>query len=306
MNDYPQPGDVNPRRENLDAVMLPTGEVFIEGGVKDPNDDGTAVKRGELFNSETMSWKVLPEAERPRQYHSVALLMPNGAVWVAGSNFNASTGLANRELRIEIFEPWYFCGRRPSITEAAKKACHGEDFEIRTPDAASIRRVVLVRCGTVTHNFTPDQRHITLEFRHDKGDILVARVPDNAAVAIVGYYLLFVIDGTGRPSVAKFIQICPSRRTGWRPWDDDFRRWLLELTQRGRLDEADLRRLRRALMPPDPPRRRLEPRTPPHGEHDHGGDHETDGHNHGDGHGPHDHGPSPAPRKRRAKAKRPT
>src|SRR5207244_3410422 len=39
MNGYPDPGDVNPRRENLDAVLLPTGEVFIEGGVKDPGND---------------------------------------------------------------------------------------------------------------------------------------------------------------------------------------------------------------------------------------------------------------------------
>ncbi len=276
MNGYPDPGDVNPRRENLDAVLLPTGEVFIEGGVKNPNNDATAVKRGEMFNPEMMTWQVLPEAERPRQYHSVALLMPDGAVWVAGSNFNSGTGLANRELRIEIFEPWYFCGRRPVITEAAEKACHGEEFEIRTPDAASIQRVVLVRCGTVTHNFNPDQRHLTLEFRHDEGDILVATVPNNAAVAIVGYYLVFVIDGTGRPSVGKFIQICWGKTTGWDIRDDDFWRWLRDLlSQQARLDAADIRRLRRALVQPgSPPRRRLEPPIPPHGEHDRDHDHD--------------------------------
>src|SRR5207244_6757159 len=64
MTGYPDSGDVNPRRENLDGVILPTGEVFIEGGVKDPNNDATAVKRGELFNPEMMTWQVLPEAER--------------------------------------------------------------------------------------------------------------------------------------------------------------------------------------------------------------------------------------------------
>jgi hypothetical protein len=278
MNGYPDPVDVNPRRENLDAVLLPTGEVFIEGGVKNPSNDASAVKRGEMFNPETMTWQVLPEAERPRQYHSVALLMPDGAVWVAGSNFNSSTGLANRELRIEIFEPWYFCGRRPVITDAAKKACHGEEFEIRTPDAASIKKVVLVRCGTVTHNFNPDQRHLTLQFRHEKGESLVATIPDNAAVAIVGYYLLFVIDGTGRPSVGKFIQVCRGVKKDWGIWDDDFWRWLREqLGERVRLSEADMRRLRRAFVPPAPPRRRIESEGPPHGEHNDGHDH---GHDH--------------------------
>ena len=298
MVDYPATGDVNPRRENLDAVMLPTGEVFIEGGVKDPNDDSTAVKRGELFNPDTLAWKVLPEAERARQYHSVSLLMPSGAVWVAGSNFNASTGLANRELRIEIFEPWYFCGRRPVITEAAPKACHGEEFEIRTPDATTIGKVVLVRCGTVTHNFNPDQRHITLEFRRGTGDLLIAKVPYEPNVAIVGYYLLFVIDrATGRPSVAKFIQICPGKKRR-RIWDDDFWKWLVELAvSKARPDAEDIRAIQRAAMEETaPPRRRLDPPMRPHGEHDDGGGHpgggghHPGGGGHDPGHGGHNHG----------------
>ena len=240
-----------------------------------------------------MSWRVLPEAERPRQYHSVALLMPDGAVWVAGSNFNSGTGLANRELHIEIFEPWYFCGRRPVITEAVETACHGEEFEIRTPDADSIQQVVLVRCGSVTHNFNPDQRHISLEFGHENRDILIATVPNNAAVAIVGYYLHFVIDGTGRPSLGKFIQICRSTKTGWDIADEDFWRWLRDLLSQGaRLEGADLRRLRRALVQPSsPPRRRLAPPMPPHGEHDHNHDHDHD----------HDHNHHQKPEKRRDK-----
>jgi hypothetical protein len=275
MVDYPAAGDVNPRRENLDAVILPTGEVFIEGGVKNPSSDTTAVKRGELFDPEgggVGTWKVLPEAERPRQYHSVALLMPNGAVWVAGSNFNSGTGLANRELRVEIFEPWYFCGPRPVITDASTSACHGEQIEIRTPNPAAVKRVVLVRCGSVTHNFNPDQRHITLEFRHEKGDVLLATVPGNAAVAIPGYYLLFVLDAGRRPSEGRFIQICSASTTRppW-PWED-FWKWLDDLLQeRFELEPSDLRRLRRELSgPPAPARRRLEPPAPVHGEHDHG------------------------------------
>ncbi len=289
MVDYPAAGDMNPRRENLDAVILPTGEIFIEGGVKNPSNDGTAVKRGEMFNPDTFGWKVLPEAERPRQYHSVALLMPSGAVWVAGSNFNSSTGLSNRELRIEIFEPWYFCGKRPVITEAAEEARHGEEFEIRTPDAATIGKVVLVRCGTVTHNFNPDQRHITLEFRHDTGDLLVAKVPNEPAVVIVGYYLLCVIDrSTGRPSVARFIRIGRGKRR-FGIWDDEFWKWLVELVARkARPDAEDLRAILRAATVDTaaPPRRRLDPPIRPHGEHDdHGGGHHGGDHGGGAGHG---------------------
>ncbi|MBM3734254.1 MAG: DUF1929 domain-containing protein [Acidobacteria bacterium] len=293
MVDYPAVGDVNPRRENLDAVILPTGEVFIEGGVKNFNDDNTAVKRGEMFNPETNTWKVLPEAERARQYHSTALLMPDGAVWVAGSNFNSGTGLANRELRIEVFEPWYFCGRRPVLTDASKQVSVGQSFDIRTPDAASIRRVVIVRCGSVTHNFNSDQRHIELVFKHDGGEILMATVPSNPAVAIPGYYLVFVIDGTGRPSEGKFIQVRRARRRFFADFHAGFVNTVLQRMAGGSSPtEDEVRTLRSIFEKPAPGRRRLPPTdTPTHGEHVDPSDpaHGPGGHGGGGHGGGHDH-----------------
>ncbi|MGI8694608.1 MAG: galactose oxidase-like domain-containing protein [Geodermatophilaceae bacterium] len=285
MTGYPQPGDVNPVRENLDTVILPTGEIFAEGGLKNGSSDTTGVKRPELYNPATNTWKVLPEAERVRGYHSVALLMPDGAVWVAGSNFNAKPGIANRELRIEIFQPWYFCGRRPSIGDAAQQACHGEEFDIRTPDAADVQKVVLVRAGSVTHNFNVDQRHISLEFRRDKGNLLVARVPDNAAVAIVGYYLLFVIDSSGRPSTGRFIQICPGTSRSGLGTDRDWWQRLRDQLDGGLdLDESEIRQLYRELLGTvAPPRRRLVVE----GRHGHGGGptpHHDHDHNHNHNH----------------------
>jgi hypothetical protein len=108
------------------------------------------------------------------------------------------------------------------------------------------KQVVLVRCGSVTHNLTPDQRHITLDFRRETGDILLARVPDNPAVAIVGHYLLFVIASTGRPSAGRFIKICGVGSRA-KPWlDEEWWEWLRDrLAQHHQLDPADLRRLRR-------------------------------------------------------------
>jgi Domain of unknown function (DUF1929) len=107
------------------------------------------------------------------------------------------------------------------ISDASTKACHGEQIEIRTPHPAAVKRVVLVRCGSVTHNFNPDQRHITLEFRHEKGNVLLATVPSNGGVAIAGYYLLFILDAQRRPSEGRFIQICNAPAPGrpW-PWED--------------------------------------------------------------------------------------
>lgn len=294
MFDHPAPGDVNPVRENADSVILPTGEILIEGGLKNGSDDSTGVRAPESFDPATGSWRVLPESPIVRGYHSVALLMPDGAVWVAGSNFNASAGLANRELRIEIFQPWYFCGRRPSITDAPPRACHGDDIEIRTPDAPDVKKVVLVRSGSVTHNFNPDQRHITCEFGRDKGDVILARVPAEPEVAIVGYYLLFVIDSTGRPSTGRFIQICPGDGRSARPRSDEqwWERLRELLADGGRPDPATLRKLRRELAgAPVPPRRRAIS-TEPHGPGDQGaagGGHGGGGHEPHNGHGAGEH-----------------
>lgn len=216
MFDNPATGDVNPVRENADSVILPTGEILIEGGFKVGSSDATGVTSPELFDPTTSARQVLPHSPVVRGYHSTALLMPNGAVWVAGSNFNANPGLSNRELRIEIFEPWYFCGRRPTITDAPPRSRHGDEVQILTPDAVTVTRVVLVRAGTVTHNFNPDQRHVTLEFRRGEADSIIATVPNDPNLAIVGYHLLFVIDGTGRPSTGRFLQITP-RTGGWSP-----------------------------------------------------------------------------------------
>ena len=291
MFDHPAPGDVNPVRENADAVILPTGEILIEGGLKNGSDDNTGVRAPESYDPIAGTWKVLPHSPHVRGYHSVALLMPDGAVWVAGSNFNAAPGLSNRQLRIEIFEPWYFCGRRPTIVDVAPMACHGDDFEIRTPDAADIEKVVIVRCGTVTHNFNADQRHITLEFRRDTGNVLVARVPSDRNVVIVGYYLVFVIDSTGRPSTGRFIKICHGSRRPL-PWKDEaWWEWLRSRLADGRtLLPDEVRRLQREIVGPIAPPRRRPYSVEPHGPGDQGG---HGGHNHGDGHdhdNDHDHG----------------
>lgn len=143
-------------------------------------------------------------------------------------------------------------------------------MEIRTPDAADIQKVVIVRCGTVTHNFNPDQRHITLEFEHEKGNVLLARIPAQPNVAIVGYYLLFVIDSTGRPSTGRFLQICPgtSRSATDEGWWERAREMLRD--DRPPLP-SEIRQFRRDLLGPKIPPRRRPISTEPHEPGDQGG-----------------------------------
>lgn len=220
MNDYPSPRTHNPYRRYMNATLLPTGEVLASGGTDNGKDD-TGVKKAELYNPFTNTWSVLPEAETVRNYHSVALLMPSGAVWHAGSNIDAKGGGEEvRNLTVEIFEPWYFCEERPGLSGVTERACHGDRLSIRTPDANKISRVALVRCGSATHAFNPDQRYVTVNFRQAEWDLLTAFIPDEPAVLIPGYYLCFVLTEDNVPSEGKFVQICRNTSSGSGPGID--------------------------------------------------------------------------------------
>jgi len=198
----------SPLRRNHNSVILPTEEIFVEGGVVVENDDTTGVLDAELYNPLTDTWSVLPKASVVRNYHHVALLMPNGAVYVGGSDINAAPGLGSRHFEIEIFKPWYFCRKRPVLDIVPAQASHGQNITVTSPDAATISKAVIVKCGTTTHNFDVDQRLIELPVRKaDRPGTLTLTIPNNANIAVVGYYLLFILNVEGVPSEGKFIKI---------------------------------------------------------------------------------------------------
>jgi hypothetical protein len=212
-----------PQRYFACPVLLPTGEVFFSGGTE---QDGTnairqlnAVQAGEMYNP-VIDWDTghygdgpgemepVDAAEVPRHYHSTALLMPNGTVWTAGSN-GPDDEVVNPERRIEIYRPPY-CQllHRPEITASPDRIIYGAAFEVRTSQAASVQRVALIRNGSVTHAFNSDQRYVGLQFSHSGGDLLTVIAPPHSAVAPPGYYMLWIVDDTGRPcKLARFVNV---------------------------------------------------------------------------------------------------
>ena len=191
------------------ATLLPTGEVFVSGGTRTAQD-ATGVLEGELYRPGARSWTALPAASRVRNYHSTALLMPNGAVWHSGSNRDCEPGPEGRDRTVEVFEPWYFCEPRPVISGATSRVCAGDELTVETPNGRDITQVVLLRCGSFTHAWNPDQRLVEVPFERSRTNsrILRARLPANAAVLVPGWYLLFVLDGAGVPSEGRMVQVC--------------------------------------------------------------------------------------------------
>jgi hypothetical protein len=189
-------------RSLCSAVLLPDGNVFISGGIQGTNSPCT------LFDPRTNTWVRSAELPSVRDYHSVSLLLPSGQVMMAG--WMNST--------IEIYSPPYlFHGPRPSIRSAPDVVRHGQSFTIETPEAESIQRTVLVRPMAVTHQTDTEQRVIELPFFHDRAqrDRLVLTAPNGQApysLAPGGYYMLFILNGHGVPSAAKWIRLDSSMR----------------------------------------------------------------------------------------------
>jgi fibronectin type 3 domain-containing protein len=200
------------RRKQHNAVVLPDGNVLVVGGTSGTAQDGeaNAVFAAEMWNPAANTWTPLASNAVYRGYHSVALLLPDGRVWVGGGNGGSGPGGSGGgalQPNAEVFSPPYlFKGARPSIASAPSTAARGATVLVQTPDAVSITAVTLTRLGSVTHTFNQDQRFARLPFSQ-AADGLNVTFPSNPSVAPPGYYMLFIINSTGVPSVAKIIRL---------------------------------------------------------------------------------------------------
>jgi hypothetical protein len=101
---------------------------------------------------------------------------------------------------------------RPTISSAPSSITYGNGFTLQTPDAASISSVVLVRNGTVTHTLGMDQRLVGMSFTPGSGSLTVT-APPNGNIAPPGYYMLFILNSSGVPSIAHMVQVGPPAPT---------------------------------------------------------------------------------------------
>jgi hypothetical protein len=193
-----------PWRYHATSVLLADGSVLVVGGLSNPYSNASALYTPEHFDPYSGTWTTVANASVPRVYHSVALLLPDGTVWAAGSDY----GAGNHEMRMEIYSPPYlFWGPRPRINQAPANLSPGGTFTMKSPDARHLTSIALVRCGSSTHAFNPDQRYVVLPIHSRTGANLVVGAPPSHAVAPPGYYLLFVIDDAGVPSIGRFLRL---------------------------------------------------------------------------------------------------
>jgi hypothetical protein len=207
-----------PRRQN-NATLLADGTVLITGGTSTTgwNDPNGLIANAEIWDPETETVRSVADANVNiyRGYHSNALLMPDGRVLVTGGDHEYGGIIPGQNTNAEIYTPAYLYAAdgslavRPKVTSAPDVAELGDTIFVETPDAASIAKALWIIPGAVTHAQNWTQRANILDFTATESGLNIS-LPANANEAPIGYYMLFLVNNQGVPSLAEWVRATPN------------------------------------------------------------------------------------------------
>jgi len=225
-------------RVNHNLTLLPDGKVLVSGGmgVRDNQQNLSPRRRPELWdpagNGGAGVWEggdgvgiQLDTSQVARNYHSTALLLPDGRVLCAGGNATNRPGddFQDDQFRVDIYSPPYLFNAdgtgaiRPDLRTAPRRVSYGQPFVVSVGGGDAIAGGCLIRAGAATHGYDQSQLYIPLSFTQ-VGPIGTSTryyrtaAPTDSAVAPPGDYLLFVRNGQGTPSIARWVNV--SRTNG--------------------------------------------------------------------------------------------
>jgi len=217
--------DMSTGRTQMNAVMLPDGTVLALDGSVDNEIPDAPGRTADLLQhdpmTDTYSFTSGGTAAFSRLYHSTAVLLPDARVMSLGSNPGARGGY---EPGAEIYTPAYLYDandqlitNRPSITgisPASGVVGYGATLTVTTTSASPVSAAVLMRPGSATHAFDMEQRLVGLcgpapqpPCSVNANGKLKLTTPPNGNVAPPGYYMLFLVDTNGVPSVAATVRL---------------------------------------------------------------------------------------------------
>ncbi|KAG6083540.1 hypothetical protein E4U33_004676 [Claviceps sp. LM78 group G4] len=200
-------GNMASRRAFHSSVVLPNGQVFITGGQSYavPFSDDTPQLTPEMYDPATDSFSNQQPNSIIRVYHSVALLLQDGRVFSAGGGLCGDC--KTNHFDGQVFTPEYLLTKdgelapRPTIRSAIQT-----DRRIAILTDSPVKTASLVRYGTATHTVNTDQRRVPLDLMDLGNNKYSVNVPSEPGIVLPGYYMLFVMNENGVPSVAKTVQ----------------------------------------------------------------------------------------------------
>lgn len=218
--------DMTYPRGFANGVVLPDGTVLVVGGQRKSLvfTDTDGILYPELFNPSTKKWTTLAPEAVPRNYHSISILLADGTVFSGGGGLcyvgggvGSKTDKCNKAVDHadgQIFSPPYLfkadgeLAIRPVIEKVSGTSVKvGGTLVVDVNGSGEGAKLVLVRMGSVTHSTNSDQRRVPLTNVRVAGDVFTATLPNDSGVLIPGHYYLFVVSGTGVPSVARTVKV---------------------------------------------------------------------------------------------------
>ena len=202
-----QPGPDLPGEGKMyvNGTILPDRTVLISNGGKLNRDNSTNVLSAAIYDPANNAMKSVAADPIGRNYHSTAVLLPDGRVAVLGSN--PSDG--SFEMRISVYQPPYlFRTPRPEISNVPAQASYGQSFTFNTTVASgkSVKWAQLTRPMSVTHQMDNNLRLVDLPIVVNVGQATV-NIPSNRNLLPPGPYMLTITDSDNVPSVASWVMI---------------------------------------------------------------------------------------------------
>jgi hypothetical protein len=202
--------DLGFARHHPSTVLLPDGRILVLNG--HDMEGGTGVMQAQYIDPRngfsvatgTGSSGVI------RGYHSVAVLLPDGRVLVAGGR-DQNRDTSKEKPTWQIYAPTYPSGRAPALVDGPANLAYGASFQYSSVGPAPAE-IVLIGLAAMTHSFDMNEREIQLAitktYSNASGAHLnVVQAPANSHVAPPGHYWLFAVSAAGVPSKAKLVRI---------------------------------------------------------------------------------------------------
>ncbi|MFF4257425.1 galactose oxidase-like domain-containing protein [Streptomyces sp. NPDC001663] len=198
----------------LNSVIMPDDTVFTTNGSADYRGRSASnIFKAQFYDPKGNAFHEAAAPTVGRNYHSEALLLPDGRVATFGSDplfdDQQNTKLGHFEQRMEVFTPpvLHRNGKdRPVLDDGPKQLDRRRRATFRTDHPERVVKARLMRPSAVTHTTDVEQRSIELGLTRDAHSVTVD-VPDDPTLVPPGWYMLFVTDTEGTPSEAKWIQV---------------------------------------------------------------------------------------------------
>lgn len=193
------------------SVVLPDGKVIVIGGQSYPVpfSDDRSVLVPELFDPATRTFRTVAPMAQARNYHSTALLLPDGRVLSGGGGLCG--GCATNHPNVQVWSPPYLfnadgtAATRPTLTSAPTTASAGTSVTVTTRSAVS--GFTLMRLSSVTHSVNNEQRRVPVSFTTTGTNRYALALPADRGVLVPGHYMLFALNAAGVPSASRTLRI---------------------------------------------------------------------------------------------------